>query len=106
MAQARFEWDPRKDRKNQDKHGVSFAKAQYAFADPKRVIAEDLSHSSKERRYYCFGSDEGGVLTVRFTYRRGVIRIFGAGYWRKGKRIYERENQVQRRAPRKTPGRS
>jgi hypothetical protein len=35
-----------------------------------------------------------GVLTVRFTYRGGVIRIFGAGYWRKGKRIYEQENSL------------
>jgi hypothetical protein len=23
-----------------------------------------------------------------------VIRIFGAGYWRKGKQIYARENQI------------
>ena len=66
--------------------------AQFAFADPRRVIAEDLSHSSSEKRYYCFGEVGGGVLTVRFTYREGVIRIFGAGYWRKGKRIYDREN--------------
>ncbi len=72
--------------------GVSFAKAPFAFADPKRVIAEDLSHSSSEERYYCFGWVEGGVLTVRFTYRGEVIRIFGAGYWRKGKRIYEQEH--------------
>ena len=64
--------------------------------DPSRVIAEDLSHSSGEKRYYCFGRIEGGVLTVRFTYRDDVIRIFGAGYWRRGKAIYERENQIQR----------
>jgi hypothetical protein len=25
-----------------------------------------------------------------------VVRIFGAGYWRKGKQIYDRENQVHR----------
>jgi hypothetical protein len=25
-----------------------------------------------------------------------VIRIIGAGYWRKGKAIYERENQIHR----------
>jgi hypothetical protein len=37
-----------------------------------------------------------GVRTVRFTYRENVIRILGAGYWRKGKRIYERENQIHR----------
>ncbi|MEE8367621.1 MAG: BrnT family toxin, partial [Thermoanaerobaculia bacterium] len=29
-----------------------------------------------------------------FTYRDEIIRIFGAGYWRKGERIYERENQI------------
>ena len=91
MAKARFEWDSRRDRENQKKHGISFAKAQVAFADPNRVIAEDLSHSSGEKRYYCFGWVEGGVLTVRFTYRGEVIRIFGAGYWRKGKRIYEQK---------------
>jgi len=91
VAKARFEWDSRRDRENQKKHGISFAKAQVAFADPNRVIAEDLSHSSGEKRYYCFGWVEGGVLTVRFTYRGEVIRIFGAGYWRKGKRIYEQK---------------
>jgi len=30
-------------------------------------------------------------MTVRFTYRRNKIRIFGTGYWRKGKKIYERK---------------
>ena len=92
MARVRFEWDANRDHENRQKHGVSFAKAQFAFADPRRVIAEDLSHSSSEERYYCFGWVEDGVLTVRFTYRAEVIRIFGAGYWRKGKRIYEQEH--------------
>ena len=94
MAEARFEWDVAKDRENQQKHGVGFAVAQFAFVDPQRVIAQDSSHSSGEQRYFCFGAVDGGVLTVRFTYRQGVIRIFGAGYWRKGKQIYERENQI------------
>jgi len=106
MAKARFEWDPSKDQENQEKHGVSFAVAQLAFADPKRVIAEDLSHSSSERRYYCFGQVGDGIVTVRFTYREEVIRIYGAGYWRKGKQIYERENQIYGRAPRRPKGRS
>ena len=46
-----------------------------------------------------------GILTVRFTYRDDVIRIFGAGYWRKGKQIYERENKVHERTSRKPQGR-
>ena len=106
MAKARFEWDGRKDHENQDKHGVSVGKAQFAFADPSRVIAEDLSHSASEKRYYCFGWVDGGVLTVRFTYRDDVIRIFGAGYWRKGKGVYEREHQIHGRTTRKPEGRS
>lgn len=94
FLKTQFEWDPDKDAANRSKHGVSFSLAQYAFADPKRVILEDLSHSQEENRYYCLGVVAEGILTVRFTYRHGVVRIFGAGYWRKGKRIYEEENQL------------
>ena len=96
MPGANFDWDPKKDRENQQRHGVSFAGAQLAFTDPHRVIAEDLSHSSSEKRYYCFGRVRGWILTVRFTWRGNTIRIFGAGYWRKGKVIYERENKIHR----------
>ena len=91
-----FEWDPAKDAQNQRKHGVGFADAQLAFLDPARVIAKDLSHSKGEPRFYCFGEVGGGVLTVRFTYRAEVIRIFGAGYWRRGKRLYEAHSKVPR----------
>jgi len=94
MAKVRFERDSEKDKENQKKHGVFFATAQYAFADPDRVIAEDISHSWTEKRYYCFGKVGGGILTVRFTYRKDMIRIIGAGYWRKGKSIYEKENKI------------
>ncbi len=98
MPVAQFEWDEDKNRLNQQKHGVYFELAQLAFIDPHRVIAKDLTHGSgKERRYYCFGLVEGGVMTVRFTWRQGRIRIFGAGYWRKGKRAYERENKAVHR---------
>ena len=94
MANTSFDWDTEKDAENQQKHGVSFSRAQYAFADPQRVIATDITHSQTEERFYCFGVVDGGVLTVRFTYRASVIRIIGAGYWRKGKAIYERENKI------------
>ena len=96
MSKAKFEWDPNKDLENQRKHGVAFIEAQYAFADPHRVIAADLNHSDNEDRYYCFGKVGDGIITVRFTYRQDVIRIIGAGYWRQGKAMYERENTIQR----------
>ena len=96
MTEPSFEWNEAKNLENMRKHGVSFYEAQHAFLDENRVIAEDLSHSSKEKRYYCFGlNKEGnGILTVRFTYRSVHIRIIGAGYWRKGKKIYEQNNSV------------
>ncbi len=92
MKQTKFEWDENKNSINKDKHNVSFEKAQHAFLDSKRIIAEDLSHSNNEKRYFCFGKVDDGVLTVRFTYRANIIRIFGAGYWRKGKKSYEKNN--------------
>ena len=96
MSKGSFEWDDAKDLVNQAKHGLSFSESQFAFADPDRVIARDLGHSDEEDRFYCFGRLGEGIATVRFTYRDKIIRIFGAGYWRKGKRIYEQENQVHK----------
>jgi uncharacterized protein len=89
-----FEWDSAKDELNQKKHGVSFAMAQLAFLDSNRVILEDLEHGDDEKRFYCLGRVSHGIMTVRFTYRNNKIRIIGAGYWRKGKKIYESENQI------------
>jgi uncharacterized DUF497 family protein len=40
MSKTRFEWDEAKDQANQSKHGLSFSEAQFAFSDPKRVIAK------------------------------------------------------------------
>ena len=95
MGRGSFDWDSKKDSENRRKHGVSFAQAQYAFSDPNRVIAKDITHSTtREDRYFCFGEVGERVLTVRFTYRNNTIRIFGAGYWRKGKRIYERKTKI------------
>ena len=87
-----FEWDENKDKENQSKHGVSFSLAQLAFLDESRIILEDLSHSKSEQRFYCLGKVADGILTVRFTYRNNTIRIIGAGYWRKGRKIYETGN--------------
>jgi len=94
MGKTRFEWNEEKDRQNQAKHNVSFSLAQRAFLDPCRIIAEDVSHGGEEGRFYCIGRVNDGIMTVRFTFRVDVIRIFGAGYWRKGKRIYEEQNKI------------
>ena len=96
MEKTRFEWDEDKDQANQFKHHVPFSLAQRAFLDPRRIIAEDISHRGEEDRFYCIGQVNDGILTVRFTLRGNVIRIFGAGYWRKGRKIYEEQNKIHR----------
>ena len=90
-----FEWDKNKDIQNQEKHGVSFDEAKRVFLDGKRIIITDTKHSTKnEERYFCFGKVDGYILTVRFTYRNNIIRIFGAGYWREGVKRYEKEHKI------------
>ena len=86
-----FSWRSDKEQINIQKHGVSFDLAAEVFRDPNRKIFTDSAHSGNEERYFCIGKVEERILTVRFTYRDEQIRIFGAGYWRKGKEYYEKE---------------
>jgi uncharacterized DUF497 family protein len=87
-----FEWDEAKNRDNIQKHKISFYEAQEAFFDQNRKILSDKKHSAREQRYFCIGkTSSGGIATVRFTIRNNQIRIIGAGYWRKGKKIYEQQ---------------
>jgi uncharacterized protein len=90
-----FQWDDKKNAENLTKHGLSFYEAQEAFFDKHRVILQDTKHSAAEQRHFCIGKTAtGGIATVRFTLRLGHIRIIGAGYWRKGVKIYERQNKL------------
>lgn len=73
---------------------MAFSEAKLAFLDPNRVIARDVDHSLEEERFYCFGKVRDRVLTVRFAYRPDVIRIIGAGYWRKGRKVYEANQKI------------
>jgi hypothetical protein len=96
MDEFDFEWDESKNTDNRIKHGVSFFEAQHAFLDDNRFIAKNLNHSNDEDRCFCFGKDRNGkeILTVRFTYRNQRIRIIGAGYWRRGGKVYEQNNSI------------
>lgn len=85
-----FEWDFNKELENIAKHGHSFAEAMEVFADSKVIHLEDPKHSSEEDRFYAVGKMRGElVLTVRYTLRDNVIRIFGAANWRKWRKYYE-----------------
>jgi uncharacterized DUF497 family protein len=93
-----FEWDEEKNYLNQEKHGISFEVARYAFIDPHRIKKMDVKHSVDEERWYCIGmvnisKNKHPVITVRYVYRDGKIRIFGATYERRGRKAYEEQRK-------------
>ncbi len=74
----RFEWDTKKDRANQKKHGVSFAEAKSAFSDERGLVIDDPEHSEEEDRFVLLGMSAAlRVLVVCHCYRGDgdVIRI-------------------------------
>ncbi len=87
-----FIWDLAKENHNKRAHRLDFIEATHAFFDTKRIIAVDEAHSRSEERLFCIGKVRGKVATVRFTYRGDRIRIIGAGFWRKGRKLYEEKN--------------
>lgn len=90
-----FEWDTVKNYLNMLKHGVSFEEAKHAFSDSKMIVARDKKHSTQEEsRYYCIAKVKGGIITVRFTHRASMIRILGAEYWRKYKKLYTQQSET------------
>src|SRR5579872_1556406 len=60
----RFEWDPRKDRANQRKHGFGFRIAARVFADPNMVLIEDRVDDEGEQRWHALGAVEDRFLLV------------------------------------------
>ena len=81
MAEIEFEWDPRKDRANRKKHGVSFDEAATAFYDEEGVLLDDPEHSDAEARFVLLGvSSILRLLVVVHAYRGddAIIRIISA----------------------------
>lgn len=79
-----FEWDPKKAKSNNRKHGVSFERAATIFQDPRALSIFDDEHSIEEDRWVTLGMDSSGILVVVFhTFEEETkdscrIRIFSA----------------------------
>lgn len=88
-----YEWDPEKDRANQEKHGVSFAEATTVFLDPLAATVPDDRHSEEESRFRTTGytvSDR--LVIVAHTDRGDRIRIITAREAKpKERRQYEQQ---------------
>ena len=81
MEDLRYEWDERKNRANQRKHGVPFEEARTAFLDDYARRVSDPDHSIGEDRYILVGlSIQLRLLVVCHCYRESerVIRIISA----------------------------
>jgi uncharacterized DUF497 family protein len=74
-----FAWDERKAASNQRKHGISFAEAATAFADPLSVTIPDPDHSDVEERFILIGQTGNvQVVVVAHVERGDTIRIISA----------------------------
>jgi uncharacterized protein len=81
MAGLRFDWDHRKARANQKKHGVSFEEASTVFSDEHALLVDDPEHSEQEDRFVLLGlSSMLRTLVVCHCYRESdeIIRIISA----------------------------
>ena len=92
-----FDWDDGNARKN-EKHGVSKSEAEQVFLNKPLLLADDLKHSQRERRFHALGrSDQDRWLHVTFTVRgRGtLIRPISARVMsRKERAAYEQAVQA------------
>lgn len=57
-----FEYDEEKNRKNIEKHGISFRTAARVFFDYDRIEMFDEEHSSEEDRYNTIGDTSAGTI--------------------------------------------
>ena len=75
----KFEWDGDKEKRNINKHKISFDEAVTVFYDPLSATFHDPGHSIAEDRFITVGySSKGRLFVVSHTERGDAIRIINA----------------------------
>lgn len=83
-----FEYDPRKNLLNKDKHGIDFQEAQILWQDEQLLVLP--LRFEDEDRYACIGMIAGKHWTAIVTYRNKDIRIISVRRSRKNEvQLYE-----------------
>jgi uncharacterized protein len=73
-----MQWDRRKARENERKHGIRFSDVEPVLYDPYAITIEDSS-SMEERRFVTLGRDGlGRTLVMVYTHRADDIRVISA----------------------------
>jgi uncharacterized DUF497 family protein len=74
-----FEWDPKKGKRNLNKHGISFEKAVTVFYDPLSATFDDPDHSVGEARFITIGfSSRNRLIVIAHAERGEALRIISA----------------------------
>jgi uncharacterized protein len=91
-----FEYDPKKSRANEAKHGIDFDSAQALWDDVDAV--EFSTPKNDEERYALVARDENGKYwTAIFTHRSGNIRIISVRHARQDElKFYEDKSSENR----------
>jgi uncharacterized protein len=94
IFRVRFEWDPKKERQNLAKHGVSFREAKALFTSKVDFLEiYDAEHSHQEERFVAIGPTRRGLVLVVFTERsEDTIRIISARWASKTERALYAEH--------------
>ena len=89
-----FEWDEGNRTKNWIKHQVSTSECEEVFFNLPLLLANNVKHSQKEKRFYVLGQTNAERrLFISFTIRSKKIRVISArDMSRKERKIYAKTN--------------
>ncbi len=81
LTDINFEWDTRKDKSNQKKHGISFIEAQSVFYDEYAIQFFDSEHSTHTEEHFLMlgmSANERLLLICHCVRNNNTIRIISA----------------------------
>jgi uncharacterized protein len=91
-----FEWNIAKSEANLEKHGVSFAEAEFAFEDFYAVEEFDEEHSTaEEQRFKMLAMAKEKFLVVSYTMRGENYRIISARKAEKDEQEFYEKQRIE-----------
>jgi uncharacterized DUF497 family protein len=74
-----FEWDEGNAFKNWIRHQVTQGECEQVFFNEPLIVAGDVKHSDKKKRWFVLGqTDSGRLLFLVFTIRKNLIRVISS----------------------------
>ena len=70
-----YTWDPEKNKRNKEKHGISFEEARDYIFECKNILAMGVAYDKGETRHAVIGQYKGKYYTAIFTMTDEYVRI-------------------------------